>query len=256
MDYILAPHRWKHSVLNVESDTSANLVSDHYPVIAKIRIKLRADRKGKGPGRQKYQESTKEQKMERNKNMIDKFETLTQKTEDLQAKTISVKSILEEGTKELPTIPKKEKGEALSIQTRQLLQQRKNAMLKNNVKAYDILDKRFRKSKREDKTNMIIKTLDKDLDTRDTWLGIRQLKQDYQPNPYARKNKDGTHITQKERAQKAAEYFSKEQWGTKRKRDNEEEEATQTSKRTIKIQTAKGTETQYETVCPPARVFW
>ena len=63
--------------------------------------------------------------MERNKNMMDKFEALTQKTKDLQAKTISVKSILEEGTKELPTIPKKEKGEALSTQTRQLLQQRK-----------------------------------------------------------------------------------------------------------------------------------
>ena len=33
--------------------------SDHYPVIAAIRLKLKADKKGKGPGRKKYEESTK-----------------------------------------------------------------------------------------------------------------------------------------------------------------------------------------------------
>ena len=80
-----------------------------------------------------------------------------------------------------------------------------------------MLDKRFRKSKREDKTNMIIQTLDKDLDIRDRWMGIRALKQEYQPNPYARRTTEGEHITQKQRAQKAAEYLSEEQWGTKRK---------------------------------------
>ena len=36
---------------------------------------------------------------------------------------------------------------------------------------------------------MIIKTLDKDLDLRDKWLGIRQLKSDYQPNPMQGKQK-------------------------------------------------------------------
>jgi len=51
-----------------------------------------------------------------------------------------------------------------------------------------MLDKRFRKRKKQDKTDRIIKTLDKDLDIRDKWLGIRQLKQEYQPNPYARKD--------------------------------------------------------------------
>ena len=56
-------------------------------------------------------------------------------------------NILEEGTKELPVIPKKEREEAYSEQTRQLLKQRKNALLKHNVKAYNLLDKRFRKAK-------------------------------------------------------------------------------------------------------------
>ena len=45
----------------------------------------------------------------------------------LQAHTTGVNNILEEGTKELPVIPKKEREEAYSDQTRQLLKQRKNA---------------------------------------------------------------------------------------------------------------------------------
>ena len=70
---------------------------------------------------------------------------------------------------------------------------------------------------------MIIKTISKDLDIRDRWLGIRQLKQTYQPNPYARKTLDGKFIKQNERAQEAANYFSREQWGIKRKSEKEEE---------------------------------
>ena len=65
IDYIAVQQRWKNSVLDAESDTNANIKSDHYPVIATIRIKLRATKKGKGPGRQKYKESTKEQMEER-----------------------------------------------------------------------------------------------------------------------------------------------------------------------------------------------
>ena len=67
---------------------------------------------------------------------------------------------------------------------------------------------------------MIMDTLDKDLDVRDKWLGIRQLKQEYQPHTYARTTKEGYHIPQKERAQKAAEYLATEQWGRKRKRED------------------------------------
>ena len=110
------------------------------------------------------------------------------------------------------------------------------------MKAYNLLDKRFRKSKKEDKTNMIINALDKDLDIRDKWLGIRQLKQDYQPNPYARRTTEGKHITQQQRAQKAAEYLNIEQWGKKRKA---EDMITQ-PKRTRKIQSTIGSENKYD----------
>ena len=89
-------------------------------------------------------------------------------------------------------------------------------------------------------------TLDKDLDVRDKWLGIRQLKQEYQPHTYARTTKDGQHIPQKERAQKAAEYLATDQWGRKRKRENEEE-MEQPIKRKDKIRIARDTQDKYNT---------
>ena len=94
-------------------------------------------------------------------------------------------------------------------------------MAKNNLTAYHLLDKRFIKSKREDNTKRIMDAIDKDLDVRDRWMGIRQLKQVYQPHPYARRTTDGKHIPQAQRAQKAADYLSTHQWG-KRKRDDDE----------------------------------
>lgn len=42
IDFIATQTRWKNSVKNAESDTQANINSDHYPVLAKIQIKLRA----------------------------------------------------------------------------------------------------------------------------------------------------------------------------------------------------------------------
>ena len=47
-----------------------------------------------------------------------------------------------------------------------------------------------------------METLDKDLDRRDTWLGIRRLKSEYKPQPYHRKTKDGKHIKMNNRAKK------------------------------------------------------
>ena len=64
IDYIAVQHRWKKSVINAESNTKANLNTDHYPVIATIRIKLRATTKKRGPGRKKNMESTKQEKQQ------------------------------------------------------------------------------------------------------------------------------------------------------------------------------------------------
>ena len=42
--------------------------------------------------------------------------------------------------------------------------------------------------------NMIRKTVSKDLDIRDRWLGISRIKQEYKPRPYIRRDRRGNYF--------------------------------------------------------------
>lgn len=60
-----------------------------------------------------------------------------------------------------------------------------------------------------------MRTIRKELDPRDRWMGIRRLKEGYKPQPYHRKTRQGEHIKLEQRAQETANFFGKEQWGIK-----------------------------------------
>lgn len=42
MDYIISPNRWKNAITDVEADPEPNIYTDHFPLIAKVRVKLKA----------------------------------------------------------------------------------------------------------------------------------------------------------------------------------------------------------------------
>ena len=59
------------------------------------------------------------------------------------------------------------------------------------------------------------------MDERDRWMGIKRLKQGYQPRPYIRKNRFGERIGLAFQAEAAADYLEQVQW---KKQQNQEEE--------------------------------
>ena len=61
IDYVATTNRWKNAVVDVEADTTANINSDHYPIVATLRIKLKALHKH-GLQRKRYKECTEEQR--------------------------------------------------------------------------------------------------------------------------------------------------------------------------------------------------
>ena len=65
IDYSIVGKRWRNTVQNAESDTWANIHSDHYPVICAVRLKLKA-LKHSNKARPKYQSCTAEQQIELN----------------------------------------------------------------------------------------------------------------------------------------------------------------------------------------------
>jgi len=91
LDYWLVPNRWKNSIKNVESDTNANIDSDHYPVIGTFKTKLRGI-STLGKHRCRFQKCTEEENLDIN-------QTLTENT------TNDIKEWLSTGSK----IPPKEK---------------------------------------------------------------------------------------------------------------------------------------------------
>ena len=61
IDYIITTRRWRNAITNVETDTKANINTDHYPVIADVTVRLRKQ-EHKGTARKRYKECSIEQK--------------------------------------------------------------------------------------------------------------------------------------------------------------------------------------------------
>ena len=61
IDYVIVPQRWKNNILNAEADEKTNIDTDHNPVMAEIRVRLKAIR-ATNKRRPKYQECTAEQR--------------------------------------------------------------------------------------------------------------------------------------------------------------------------------------------------
>ena len=115
-----------------------------------------------------------------------------------------------------------------SEETKEILERREEAIIEGDEEKFDRLTKEFRKSKAKDKKEGIMETIKNELDVRDQWAGIRRIKGKYQPMPFARQEKYfGEHVHMSKRAEMAAQYLMREQWG---KKETEEEETERRSK--------------------------
>eukprot|EP00973_Karenia_brevis_P076890 10678553-Karenia_brevis.AAC.1 len=72
--------------------------------------------------------------------------------------------------------------------------------------------KEIQKMAKKDREERNLKDIDEQLDIRDKWLGIKRLKNTYNPQPYSRKNSNNQFVAQHLRAQTAAEYLRDHQW--------------------------------------------
>ena len=73
LDYILAHDRWKNSIMNVESDPTANIDSDNFPLKATIKIRLKAVRNTSMSTILKFEKCSVEQRLEYNRNLKEKL---------------------------------------------------------------------------------------------------------------------------------------------------------------------------------------
>ena len=93
------------------------------------------------------------------------------------------------------------------------MEARRKAVQECRPGEFEKMTKELRKSKKLDRREHIIKTISHELDARDRWMGIRQLKKEFTPQPYHRKDKDGKHVPRHQIAEESAQYLANKQWG-------------------------------------------
>ena len=223
VDYTIIGNRWKNTMIDCETDVFANIPSDHFIMKYKIRTKLKGKQKA-NKTLKKYEKCDTTQKEKFNEELQ---ETLIEKhSNNPEHTTITYETfndIIKAATeKHIPKITAKNNKIRLSSKTQELIKEREDALIYMNGEEVGRLTKQIRKSKQKDKERDTLNALDKDLDIRDRWLGLRQLKNTYKPMTYHQKDRHGKHVPRDERAGKAAEYWAFEIWkkqeGTRQKK--------------------------------------
>ena len=208
--------RWQNGITNAESDWEANIDSDHAPVVITCQFKYKKIQAKQGQMRNKVEPIEEGKIEEYNKELI----AVIRKTNN----TPTYKTICEALHNVVPnhfqTKRANRRNQEWAKETEELFEKRAQARKDGDWEKEREANKAFRKSLRRDKTKHLMETFDKELDLRSRWMGLRMLKKGYTPAPYHRRNQGGEHIPLRKRAEEAAEYLSKTQWG---KEDGERE---------------------------------
>ena len=204
LDYILAMQRWKNTIKDASADHEANIQSDHYPLWMKVSIKFKA-RTTQYRKIVKYAPCSVEQRDQYNAE-------LKAAGHDGLGYSSIMKRLQAAANSTIPTIIGKEQKEAISEETRFILSQRGDAIRNQDYNLANDLTKQLKKSKRWDRRKLTIETVSRDLDVRDHWLGLKQLRKGFTPTPYARKDATKKHIPMEQRAEESAKYFAEKVW--------------------------------------------
>ena len=131
LDYWLTQQKWKNSVINCEADPDANLDTDHYPLIATIRVKLKAKQQQERKRRAKYSECSQIQRFQYNKDII---KIIAQKKEEnIEIDTKQIAEILTSaGNKNIPKIYAKSDKIGISDKLYNLIMERGQALLRED----------------------------------------------------------------------------------------------------------------------------
>jgi len=153
IDFIVNRQRWKNNVLNVQSDPMANVDSDHFPVWAVYRTRLKRTRIN-AEERTRYEDPTTEQKREFDEQIraeLGKAEGETGKLEKwTEALRSAAKATLQRAVKHT-TGPRIREGTWRLIREReQMIREHRDAEIKE-------ITKRIRKEARKDKRYQRVK---------------------------------------------------------------------------------------------------
>ena len=112
-------------------------------------------------------------------------------------------------------IPKKEttmRRDDISRESIELIEKRETLIKQENFEEASEITKQLRKQRKKDKRKASTEALNKEIDIRDRWLGLRQMKKGYQIHTYAIKDKEGNRIKKENIAEEIAKHLAENIW--------------------------------------------
>ena len=100
----------------------------------------------------------------------------------------------------------------MSAITINLINERGILIKQNKMEEANKVTKQIRKQRKKDNKQAATEALSKDIDIRDRWLGLRQMKKGYQITPYAIKDRNGKRIKQSNIAEAIADHLGNNTW--------------------------------------------
>ena len=139
----------ENSITNTESDTRANLNTDHFPLIFATRIKLKSMKAG-GKGRPMYKPCNENENSDLNYEL---WNSITTNQNPNTSNYNVIKHWLKNSISKIPTTTPKDKNKRfeLSKKSLEILENRKKAAKNRNIKESNTLTREFGKSRKEDK---------------------------------------------------------------------------------------------------------
>jgi exonuclease III len=205
LDYVLVPARWRNAILNCGAVFNANVDSDHYPLVTTYRSKLRARPKHALQPKLRLEPAD---ALQRSAYQAALPSVLPSDPVSLQH------SLLEAGVACLPKAAPR-KGRILPSPTfLGLLSQRRVSEEAGDAEAFKLLTKQMQKQKRADVREYKLNTMAAHLDTRDVWMGLRNMRKSFAPVPFSLLDCRGKVVSLGKRAEAAAEFFAVKVWGS------------------------------------------
>jgi len=212
IDFIIANRRCKNAVTNVFSDTDTELNSDHFPLIAELRFKLKSNKQ-----RTNEPESWKKTEKPESTEELDSFyqeiaETYKEKAradDGTDTKLDNLNQAFRKTASKMISKKQAIKREFdLSEATNKLIEERQKARDNYDWVKVKQFTKDIRKSVRSDRTNQLVKNLEECL-----WHDIKKAKTSFLPSHVKLRKQDGQVARSSERPEVLADHFGNKQWG-------------------------------------------
>lgn len=210
IDYVLINNRFKNSCTDCETDPDAPIDSDHYPLWANFKLRLKIPNTPK-----RIPKTNRKQNEDNLKDFRDRF--LKHCDSEMEAQKPVTENTIDEAFVEAACCLEQRtpaiKKPWISEHTYQLIIAKHKAEENGPSEQLTQLIKDVRKAKRKDWRHWVKQSVDEDMDVRDKWLGIKFLKKKHAPNLYERADMHGNTVNFNDKAKATAEYLSTKQWG-------------------------------------------